>query len=135
MPINASREQRRKLELENAKWPTVLQIVPEYLWPSRPSGLMVVWRSRDFAVQAYMVLEECANLVMARLSVNRTSITGDRWTDNITWDDLQRLKGEAGFADHDAVEIYPNSKDQVNDANMRHLWIMREPIPFAWRNR
>jgi hypothetical protein len=53
--------------------------------------------------------------------------------DNIPWDDLQRLKTECGYGMFDAVEIYPNKRYEVNVANMRHLWIMADPLSFAWR--
>jgi hypothetical protein len=46
---------------------------------------------------------------------------------------LQRLKAECGYADRDAVEVYPRERDVVNVANLRHLWVMREPLAFAWR--
>lgn len=69
-----------------------------------------------------------------RLSVCRTNLDRNgNWTDGITWDELQRVKNEAGFAHLDAVEIYPAQRDVVNVANMRHLWIYPEPISHAWR--
>jgi hypothetical protein len=33
----------------------------------------------------------------------------------------------------DAVEVYPPAGDVVNVANMRHLWVLRDRLPFAWR--
>ena len=68
-----------------------------------------------------------------RLSICRTAITGDRWTDGISWNDIQRLKHECGRGDKFAVEIYPADKDVVNVANMRHIWILDEPPVYAWR--
>ncbi|MGL0761287.1 DUF4222 domain-containing protein [Citrobacter freundii] len=56
-----------------------------------------------------------------------------RWKDGISWDALQEIKNAVGYADRDAVEIYPAQKDVVNVANMRHLWIVNEPLNFAWR--
>lgn len=32
-----------------------------------------------------------------------------------------------------AVEIYPAERDIVNVANMRHLWVLPERLPFGWR--
>src|SRR5690606_15920558 len=89
-----------------------------------------VWRSRDFLVQG---VKEPAGII--RLSICRTNLDrkGD-WTDGITWDQLQRLKSEAGFGDLDAVEVYPAASDVVNVANLRHLWVFPAPLPFAWRN-
>lgn len=69
------------------------------------------------------------------MSVCRTSMRQGRWVDGISWDDLQRLKREAGYGESDAVEVYPADSDVVNVANMRHLWILETPIRFAWRSR
>lgn len=33
----------------------------------------------------------------------------------------------------DAGEVFPAESDVVNVANMRHLWLLREPPPFGWR--
>jgi hypothetical protein len=30
------------------------------------------------------------------------------------------------------VEIYPRDRDIVNIANMRHLWVMAEPLALGW---
>jgi hypothetical protein len=70
---------------------------------------------------------------VVRLSVCRTSLAGDRWQDGITWDELQRLKRECGYGDADAIEVFPADTDVVNVANMRHLWVMADPIACAWR--
>jgi hypothetical protein len=60
-------------------------------------------------------------------------LEGDRWADNITWDELQALKTQCGYGGHDAVEVYPPTRDVVNVANIRHLWVLAEKLPFAWR--
>lgn len=94
-----------------------------------PPGLQKVWRSSRFMAQLY---HENGGV---RLSINRTAIdvvTG-RWIDGITWDELQALKAQAGFGDRMAVEIYPADGHVVNVANMRHLWILDDPLPFAWK--
>ena len=31
-----------------------------------------------------------------------------------------------------AVEVFPADDQVVNVANMRHLWVLPEPLPFAW---
>jgi hypothetical protein len=69
------------------------------------------------------------------MSVCRAEID-DRgnFLDGISWEELQRLKNQCGFADKDAVEIFPRHYDAVNVANMRHLWIMDDPVSFAWRS-
>lgn len=127
MPITTTRAQRRQLARDNAKLPAHLVEVPRRDWPNQNGPQLSVWRSRDYLVQ---VLPEPH--AVARLSINRTSLSGDRWQDHITWDDLQRLKGECGFGDHFAVEVFPADSEVVNVANMRHLWVLEAAPAFAW---
>lgn len=138
LPDGLSRQERRQairnLERDNAAYSERLERIPEERW--RPamgdnSNRTSVWRSRDFMVQ---VFEERG---IVRLSVNRTAVdeaTG-RWKDGITWEQLQAIKNELGFLDSEAVEIYPRARDEVNVANLRHLWILPEPLPFSWRRK
>ena len=129
MSITTSREQRRKLARDNAKWPSALVEIPRSQWPNPDGPQLRVLRSRDFLVQEFLA----DGMALVRLSVNITAMDGDRWRDGIPWEDLQRLKAEAGYPMHDAVEVYPRATDVVNVANMRHIWVMRELLPFAWR--
>ena len=133
MSITTTREQRRELARVNARLPLYLEGVPREDWPvssippdERP---VAVWRSRHFLVSMYPAKLPAS----ARLSIHRTTLDGDRWEDGITWDDLQRLKCEAGFGDCWAVEIYPPQRAVVNVANIRHLWLIPEAPEFAWR--
>ena len=73
--------------------------------------------------------------VIVRLSINRAGLDkGGEWQQGISWEDMQRLKREAGYGNHDAVEVFPPDDDVVNVANMRHLWILpRGAVSFAWR--
>lgn len=88
-----------------------------------------MWRSRGFLVQVYV---EAGGI--ERLSVSRTTLREDgRWEDGLSWDDLQRLKGECGRGDRVAVEVYPPNAEIVNDANMRHLWVLPVAPSFMWR--
>lgn len=129
MVIEATREQRRQLERDNAKQPATLREVPRDEWPILTRVPLRVWRSRDFLVQVFVA----SRPAMVRLSICRTAMERDRWKDGITWDELQRLKRECGYGDVDAIEVFPADADVVNVANMRHLWVMAEPIEFAWR--
>jgi hypothetical protein len=131
MSIATTREQRRQLARDNAKLPVTLQLVPRDQWEHIATTQTRIWRSRDYLVQEYA--EPLPAIV--RLSILRTQMSGDRWKDGISWDELQRLKNEVGYADHDAVEIYPAARDVVNVANIRHLWVMDQPLPFTWRRK
>ncbi len=123
----------RELQRDNRKWPVALKAVPPQDWPV-PAGsgalgrLVGVWRSQGFLVQ---VFEERGFI---RLAVNRASIDiFGKFRDGISWDDLQRLKREAGYGDRHMVELYPPDGDVVNASNMRHLWLLKEPPPYGWR--
>lgn len=118
---------------ENRRWPVELRAIPRDEWPGRGDQnerVLAVLRSRDFLVQVYAEPDG-----VVRLSVNRAALdlkTG-RWRDGITWDELQRLKFEAGYGDRFAVEVFPATDDVVNVANVRHLFVLPEPPAFAWR--
>jgi hypothetical protein len=129
MPISATRAQRRQLERDNAKQPSRLQEVLREQWPDPGATHIRVLRSRDFLVQEF----EASAPAVVRLSICRTSLSGDRWQDGISWEELQRLKCECGYGTADAIEVFPADADVVNVANMRHLWVMAEPVACAWR--
>jgi hypothetical protein len=123
------REAQKKIVGDGAKQPVVLQLVPREQWPSQPPTLLRVWRNRSFLVQEY-----AAPAGQVRLSVNRASLTaGGDWAAEITWDELQQLKAECGYADRWAVEVFPPAESVVNVANMRHLWLLADAPEFAWK--
>ena len=95
-----------------------------------PAGLVDLWRSNRFLVQLYEARDGGQRLSVCRTMLDTT--TG-RWLDGITWDELQAIKRQVGFGDRMAVEIYPADAQVVNVANMRHLWILDQPLPFAWK--
>lgn len=131
-----SKHQQRQAAKLNKRFPD--HLVPMALPPTtvvpdniRTSAMpMLAWRSSAFVVVLWAETNG-----MQRLSINRADIdarTGEQ-KDGITWDELQRLKGEAGYHDVCAVEIYPPDADVVNVANMRHLWLLDSPPSFMWR--
>jgi len=129
--LNFTRGQRRAIERANSKQPSVLMPVEDWRELSAPPpGLIEVWRSREFLVQVFR-----ESPVIVRASINRTFIDSGsgRWSDGISWEELQRVKREIGRGNLDAVEVFPADRDVVNVANMRHIFIMDEPLPYAWR--
>ena len=126
-----SRADRRELDRANAKLSPALQEIPKADWPagSVDSTRLRVWRSRRWLVQEFAAPAPA----LVRLSIIRTSRTATGWEESVNWEELQALKNEVGYRWHDAVEIYPAADDVVNVSNMRHLWIMAEPLSFAWR--
>lgn len=127
--MNPSREQRRQLERNNQRYPDALMLLPREKWLHMAhENHIEVWRSRGFLMQ---VFQEDGGIV--RLTVCRTALDGNDWMAEISWEDLQRLKRECGRGHLDAVEVFPADIDIVNVANLRHLWVLPEPVKFAWR--
>lgn len=127
------KQQRRRLREENAKWPPHPVSVPAELWPNTFTEIerVAVWRSKHFVIQLFAEVDGAQ-----RLTISRPEMKGDgTWRDDISWDELQRIKSQIGLGDRDAVEIYPADQDVVNVANMRHLWLVKEPLPFQWRRK
>lgn len=119
-----------------ADWPEKLEEVPQTEWPRvSVTGPLRVWRSREFLVQEYEA-PAFEGRRCVRLTVNRVTIQPDgHWNQEITWDELQRVKREAGYGGDYAVEVYPRDQDIVFDANMRHLWVLNGPLPIGWRKK
>jgi hypothetical protein len=128
-PVRPTREQRRQLERDRAKFPAELVLLPREQWERALDPRIAVWRSRDFLVQVFKGVHPD---VLVRLSVNITSHNGITWHDGIAWDELQRIKAQCGYAEHDAVEVYPAQSDAVTASNMRHLWVLHGRLPYAW---
>lgn len=122
---------------ESVKRPAHLTEIPNREWPIEisadfSSGRLKVWQSRSFLVQMFSA-PQFQGIECRRLSVNRVTLGVDgHWDQNISWDDLYAIKAELGFSDWYGIEIYPPKKHLVNVANMRHLWLLREPIPIGW---
>jgi hypothetical protein len=57
------------------------------------------------------------------LRVKRLDGKGD-----IPWDHLQLVKNETAGSEAVAIEIYPPEDKLINDANIRHLWVV-DSIP------
>lgn len=128
-----SRQKRQYMaeyEKERKTFPTVMEplpIPPDILQECRVLG---VWRSREYMATAWA---EQNPAIACRLSVNRTRIdpiTGG-FLGGILWDDLFTVKNQCGFADMDAIEVYPAADKLVNVANMRHLFVMEKRLGFG----
>lgn len=132
--LDLIRKDRRYIQHENKKFTESLTAIPRIKWPQTFQDSKCpptyVYRSRRFFVQVYR------EYGYTRISVNRTDIDNEgNWKDGISWDDLFMIKGALGYQHQDAVEVYPAQNDLVNVANIRHLWIMNEPLPFIWRKK
>lgn len=130
-----TRAERKRLQKENMEWPVALVQVPPAAWAALRNDTKFppaqIWRSRGFLVQIFQEPEG-----IERLSVIRTIHLGtEGWADNITWDELQRLKAECGRGHRWALEVYPKESEIVNVTNMRHIWVLPvgQAPGFAWR--
>ncbi|HSH41647.1 MAG TPA: hypothetical protein VK973_05920 [Arenicellales bacterium] len=129
----------RMLAEDNRRWPRKLVEVEYGAWPEEvrghPRPPQRVLRSRDFFVQVFAETywdNDGERRRAARLSICRTRIDGQgNWKEGITWDELQRLKAEAGYGEYQAVEIFPPDRALVNVSNMRHLWILGRPLSLS----
>ncbi len=48
-----------------------------------------------------------------------------------SWWEMQRIKDELASVNATAVEVYPPHAEIVDDANMFHIWVLSEPLPFS----
>ncbi len=115
--------------------------MPKETWPPMRPGRTPpakVWRgdvwthygycSSDFLVQLYT--HEAA----PRLSICRTSTKFDgRRLGDISWEELQAVKSAVGFGHEVACEVFPPDELVVDEANMRHLWLLKTGVlPVVW---
>ena len=107
---------------ENLK---AMQRVSESEWPQDhfDPKRIEVWKNSQFLAQAFV--EPCG----LRVSVN-SIVAGKsgRWVDGITWEQLMEIKRQIGRGGEYAIEVLPRDMDIVNVANMRHIWILPEPV-------
>lgn len=126
------RRRRRFLHEERKGWPERMAKVDRLHWPHFPSPNLPaeVWRSKRFLCQ---VFDDASGF--RRLSVSRCEMAADGdWRDGVTWDELMEVKRQVGCGDHEAVEVYPSDRDVVNVANIRHLWLVPDGMPFTWKD-
>lgn len=121
---------------EAAKRPVTLTEIPRSDWPSSqrlsPEAPTKAYQSREFLAQLYDAGAREGRTTM-RLSICRVTLKDDgRWEENLSWDELMRVKRECGFGDWYAVEVYPEDREIVNVANMRHLWLLSTPLTIGW---
>jgi len=123
---------RRALRKENRNWPDLLQELPRDLWPKLvdPQNVPIkCLRSRGFFVAVYDERD-----FMLRLSCFRADLQKDgHWKQDLTWEELQDLKRQAGYGDRCGVEVFPADADVVHVANMRHLFLLPSGQHIGWR--
>lgn len=115
--------------------PKVLTLLPEDEWPEEWVSVafdkpVEIWISRTYLVQ---IFDESKQLdSMLRLAINYTRYNSKGWHDGLSWDELMQCKHDVGYGDYYAIEIFPRAKDVINIANIRHLWVLAEPLTIGW---
>jgi hypothetical protein len=128
-------EQIREWQSGNACFPERLVPVAREHWPDAKDSPFGSTPVGAFRSRAFVVVVWSEPNGFTRLSVNRTDWDDSegRFRGDIGWDDLQRLKAEAGYGDASAVELYPPDSQVVNTANLRHLFLLPSEPPFMWQ--
>ncbi|PMS91933.1 DUF7694 domain-containing protein [Vibrio parahaemolyticus] len=88
-----------------------------------------VWLSAQYLVQEFNEKEG-----VVRLTISSTKHKNGIWKDGLTWDELYAIKNAIGYSNRLALEVFPEVKNLVNVANMRHLFIIPDESrpSFAW---
>lgn len=137
---NLNRSERRAMvayaRAEAARRPPVLTEIPRARWPKdyrmSPEAPTKAYESREFLAQLYDAGAREGRTAL-RLSVCRVTLKDDgRWEEGLSWDELMQAKRECGFGDWYALEVYPQDREIVNVANMRHLWLLATPLTIGW---
>lgn len=124
---------RKVLRDENRKFPPHLVKIPDEHWPEDRHAYgdtrIHVYRSKYFLVQVYAMNGGMFRIAVARCEIDKNG----QFVEDITWDDMQMIKRQAGFSEWDGVELFPKDRDMINIENMRHMFVFPESLPFAWR--
>lgn len=95
--------------------------------PGQPGGwareVREVCRNAVFSVLVRPLASGVVHLAISSLSGARP-----------TWWEAQRIKNELAGELATAVEVYPPQAEVVDGADMYHLWVLPDPLPFSlWR--
>jgi hypothetical protein len=103
--------------------------IPREKWPYPQPNLRSVWKNNEFLVQEY---DDDGSKRLTINRINPKESEGElQWEENISWDDLQDIKNSLGYRSKWMVELYPPQEHVINDANMRHLWLIETP-KYGW---
>jgi hypothetical protein len=92
--------------------------------------LLSFWKNNVYSVQLYR--RETAHGDVTQLVVRRHDEEPVKG-----WDDLQRVKNELVGEERTAIEIYPPEDEVVDQAPLRHLFVLPrgQSAPFTIRGR
>ena len=100
--------------------------VPKEQWPEagRMENMIEVWLSNRYMAQVFNEGEGVLRVSVCRTSIDAAGI----WEQNLSWDELMDIKRQICHSDSYAVEVLPPDPDIVNIANLRHFWILPQPV-------
>lgn len=92
---------------------------------SSPFGepALACWSGSGYVAAAFQQAEGVVRFSIAREGYGPAPLS---------WEELMQVKRACGFADLDAVEVYPRDADIFNTGNIRHLYFIGT-VPFALR--
>lgn len=122
-------ERRRLLAAEAAHrrsgdwgaWETISGPAGASGWPSE---VVAAHKNRVFAVLERPLADGTVHLAVSSLSEIRP-----------TWWEMQRIKDELAGDTATAVEVYPPRDEIVDGADMFHIWVLPQPLPFSLSRR
>lgn len=79
------------------------------------------WRNNVYAVQVYMRTD---SLHPGQVRALHLAIRRHDGEEIRGWSDLQRIKNEIAGPERVAIEIYPAEESVVDNANMRHIFVL-----------
>lgn len=103
--------ERTPTEGERARYPAIRDIHAAYF-------------NDVYSVQVYRVRTDMG--VVLHLIVR-----GQQDNQEPPWRDLQRIKDELLGEDAYAVQVYPRKADVVDQADVYHLWVLPNELPFG----
>ncbi|WP_349627722.1 hypothetical protein [Rhodopseudomonas sp. BR0C11] len=130
--FNVGRSTRRVLLKEEAKhrrsgswgpWETV-HFPFGTIGFSWTAGFTTAHKNKVFAVLERRLDSGVRHLAVTSLSEIRP-----------TWREMQRIKDELAGPDKTAVEVYPPATEVIDAANMFHLWVLPDALPFSLHDR
>jgi hypothetical protein len=118
-----NRKDRRTAIKASAKrarvgWEPLRAVAGATLHPSMPDGLVRALNNHTYAVMVYAEVASPLGLVTP-IGIRRH----DEGT-AFPWHDLQRIKDEVAGSNRVAVEVFPQTTDLVDAADMRWLWVL-----------
>lgn len=89
-----------------------------------PAEITIAHRNRVFSVLERPTIGGVVHYAVSSLSGERP-----------TWWEMQRIKDELAGKDATAVEVYPPHAEIMDEADMFHIWVIPEGLPFIIRKQ